>query len=236
MPDVDGNVPLFGTPFDRQQQDPVIGEPTDPLGVEIKDEILAQTIDRRIKQSQKHWDSDEVNLKVRRQKNLDFLEGRQVDAGKQKNYTSTYVDNVIWEAERTLKPIALSRLPDLLVKPADDTNEESKTNAENLTSLVNSDVRKRENRKVLGLAYRHRPVYFQGVIKHRWNPMLGDGGDYQFEAINPENIVVDHTAISNDVNDMDFVAHRINDKSVKEIINPLPYCIFHPPPPRNQSS
>lgn len=192
---------------------------SDPLKLKLEDSVLVRVIDDRIKQANTFFD-DKKNIKKRRAINKDYLFGRQINENELKPYNARYVDNIPYEAEGTIKPIALSRLPDMIVKPGQE-QEESKETAQVITDVINSDLRMRENRTVLGLSFKHLPVYFTGVIKALWDPEKGEDGDYRFKVIHPENIVMDHTASSNDPRDMDFIAEA-NELSIKETIMRFP--------------
>jgi len=191
----------------------------DPLLLTLSDDIIIHVIDSRVRASKSYFDS-EYNLTERRRKNKQYLVGNQINEKKLKYYNARYVDNIVYEAEGTIKPIALSRLPDLLIKPGNDTDE-SKETAKQLTGIVNSDIRKKENRRVLSLGFKHLPVYLTGVLKAVWDPKSGDDGDYKFRTVHPENIIVDHTSASNDVVDMDFVAEA-SERSIKELCMQFP--------------
>ena len=192
---------------------------SDPLKLDLEDSELVDVIDDRIEQSSNFY-KNELKLLERRKKNLEYLKGIQIDESKLKSFSTRYIDNLVYEAEGTIKPIALSRLPDLLVKPGNDT-EESKKTAKDLTSIANSDIRQRENRKVLALSFKHLPVYFIGAIKAVWDPQKGDDGDYRFKVVHPDNLVLDHTSATNDPADMDFVGEA-TEMSVKEITMKFP--------------
>lgn len=200
----------FPTPIHRPD---TIVQLADPLTLDLPEQTFIQVIDKRIRESET-WFNSKKDLKTRRERNKDYLFGRQLP--RLKTHQSKYVDNIIWQAENTIKPIALSRLPDLTVKPGNDTDE-SKQNAKNVTAVINNDIRKRENRKVLSLAFRHNPVYLIGIIKPYWDPEDGDGGDYKFRAVNPDNVVFDHTATSADPDQMDFIAEAV-EISIKECL------------------
>ena len=191
----------------------------DPLKLELDDEDLVNVIDQRIDDSDNYFNQT-LNLKARREKNYAYLKGDQINIDDLKYYNARYVDNLIWEAEGTIKPIAMSRLPDLLVKPGNES-EESKKVSEELSSVVNSDIRKRENRRVLGLAFKHNPVFLVGVLKAVWDPQMGDDGDYRFKVVHPNNITMDHTSSTNNERDMDFISED-TELSAKEIIMRFP--------------
>lgn len=191
----------------------------DPFQLDIDDDELVRVIDERIEKSEAFY--EKLDYQGRREKNKNFLFGQQIDNAHDKRiYESKYQDNVIYEAENTIKPIALSRLPDLFVKPGNDSDE-SKKAANDLTEVINSDVRKRENRRVLSVAFKHQPVFFQGCIKAIWDPKIGDNGDYRFKVVHPENIVVDHFSTTNNEADMEFIAEEV-EISAKEMIMMFP--------------
>jgi hypothetical protein len=193
-------------------------ETKDPLALDIDDDSLVLITDKRI-EDDKNWYKEKKDLYARQQRNKDFLFGRQIDEDELRTYDARYVDNLIYESESSIKPIALSRLPDLLVKPGEETDESNET-AENMTDVINDDVRKRAHRKVLGLSFKHHPVYFVGIIKYLWDPEKGPHGDYKYKVIHPDNIVIGKTA-SDDPQDAPYIAEYIT-KTVKELIMMFP--------------
>ena len=193
-------------------------ERLDPLTLNIEDKVLSKIIDDRIESEKKYY-RDEKNLYERQEKNFEMLIGKQ-DPKSFKKYQSKYKDNAIWEGESSIKPIALSRMPDLTVNPGTD-NPQSMDTAKKLSDVINSSIKRRENRRVLGMAFRHHPVYFIGVIKCRWDKNKGKNGDYVFEAVHPKNVVLDHYATLGDVEKMDFIAESLP-VSAKELISMFP--------------
>ena len=187
-----------------------------PLTLDLDDRTFVEVFDDLVAKSRAYF--NERNLTARRQKNEDYFLGKQIEISEKKNelkkYNARYLDNVIYESEKTLKAVAVSRVPDLIVKAGNDT-EESRKVAEDLTEIINSRFRKRETREVLGIAYTHRPIYFVGVIKARWDDEKGRNGDYVFENIHPNNIEIDHTAV--DLEDMNWIVHYY-ELTVKEIL------------------
>ena len=102
-----------------------------------------------------------------------------------------------------------------------DAPVETSQTAKDITVIVDSDIKKRENRIVLGIGFKHLPVYFTGVIKTRWNPEDGHDGDYKFEVVHPDNIDVDETCPTNNADDMSFVSHLLS-LTVQEVIMRFP--------------
>lgn len=190
----------------------------DPLKIDLDDVEFADTLDKKIKESRAFF--TKKKLYERRKRNEEYAFGREIERLEEEKKiranTPKYLDNLIFEAERTLKATALSRVPEITVKPGNESDE-SKQTSETITKIVNNKLRARETRQVLGKAYRHRPVYFVGVIKWRWDSEKGKFGDYRFESIHPHNIDVDHTASSNDAQEMEWIVHHY-ELSLKEII------------------
>ena len=97
-----------------------VGLNQDPLALDIDEEELVKIIDDRIENAQKFFD-DKYNLTERRKKNELYLFGRHIDE-KEKNkefklYEARANDNVLYEIESSLKPLAMSHLPDMAVLP-----------------------------------------------------------------------------------------------------------------------
>lgn len=174
----------------------------DPLKLELEDVDFIETIDALIDSSQKYY--QEKRLYTRQEKNLNYYLGDQLKIGGTdglKDFQPRFVENIVYEGVRRIKPIATSQLPDLTVKG------DSKT-AQALSDLLNTDAKKRESRKLLGLAHVHEQLFFYACIKSRWNPEKGTDGDYEFINIFPNNIVWDQNCKTNNADDMMFVAEN----------------------------
>lgn len=187
----------------------------DPLKLDLTDDQIVEVVDSR-KQDFKTWAS-EIKLKDRQDKNFRYMLGDQLSDKKIPKYSLPYMENVIHESITRIKPIALSRLPDMTVEPGQDTPE-SKQNADKLTQIVNSDIKKRKNRQVLGLAHKQEPIYFYSVIKARWNRQKEE---YEFININPQKVFFDRNCTTNDVDDMTFFGEE-RSISVKTLIMMFP--------------
>ena len=195
----------------------------DPMALDIPDEDLVDIVRKRIKDDEKFYEAN-YNLKARRQKNEMYLFGRQTDQsekdGKLKDYETRSSDNVLYEIEASLKPLAMSKLPDILVTPGGE-DPERKESSKNLSIVVNDMNKKREQRELLGLGFKHLPVYFTAVLKARWDSEKGKSGDFRFDAINPVYIVVDHTASSRNPDDMSHIA-QVCPMKVQDVIMKFP--------------
>jgi len=192
-------------------------EVIDPLHLDLDQDQILKALKSNIRASITFYKSRDLYAK--QEKNVKYYLGDQ-KAYNASNKSKEYKENVIYEGVSRQKPIELSRLPDLTVKPGNDTAE-SKETATKISEVINSDVRQRKNRKLLGLAIKQEPLYYFSVIKARWNPEIGMFGDYEFVSVHPNNIVWDHLVPDNNVNDMRFVAEK-QEISLKELIMMFP--------------
>ena len=195
----------------------------DPLSLDISDDDLDHVLDTRIDTATKFYEKH-YNLTEKRNKNEVYYLGHQVSdavkASKYRPYEARYQDNAIYEIEASIKPVALSRMPDLIVLPGDNTEEQKQT-AEQLSKIIDSEIKTRNIRRVVGMAFKQLPIYYTGVIKAIWNPELGDYGDYEFVNVHPKNIVFDEHCPINDADYMEFVAESVK-KSVQKIVMMFP--------------
>lgn len=182
--------------------------PLDPLQLNIPDKELAEIIDD-YEDDYDHFYEEKYHLFDRRRKNELYVFGRQnqqLEEDKQfKIYNSRYQDNVLYEIEGTIKPLGMSRLPDLMATPGNDS-EDSVLMSEELSKVIDSEIKERQNRFVLGLAFKHLPVYFTSIIKAWWNPEIDD---YEFGVVHPDLIKVDWTCPTHSADQMRFVIQKV---------------------------
>lgn len=196
---------------------------SDPLALDIPDKDLEEIVKQKIATSQRFFE-EKYNLSSRRKKNETYLFGRQIaqleQEGKLKDYETRSSDNVLYEIEASLKPLAMAQLPDIMVTPGGEDPEREES-ARNLTIAIDDMNKKREQRMILGLGFKHLPVYFTAVIKARWDADQGKEGDFKFEIIHPEYIVVDHTCVTKNPDDMGFIA-QMTPMTIQELIMKFP--------------
>lgn len=186
-----------------------------PLNIEIEDKQLLTYISDLEKQATTHWNSPEINLKERRKQIIRYLFGRQLIGKDLKKYDSEFLDNVIYEFEGILKSLAVSKMPDIVVESGGiGTSEERKLTAELLTKFFDKYIDGDQNKKDLGMMFKHMPAYLIAAKKYRWDATK-DIGDIVEEVINPDNILLDHTAITSNPDEMLFIIHYV-EKTAKE--------------------
>ena len=199
---------------DVEARDTIL-EYLDPLSLDIPDETLIEYFKKRLK-SFDNWKND-IDLEDRQKKNKEYYIGNQINLAKVPKYSIPYMENLIWEAVARNAAIAISRLPDLIAKPG-NKSDESRITAETLTEIINSDVQKRANKKVLKLAYKQRKVYFYSVVKAVWNR---EKGDFEYVNVHPGNAIFDHRCKTNDVDKMSYFGENM-EITVEELIAKFP--------------
>lgn len=179
----------------------------DPLTLDLEDSEYSPIIEAWIKQSVNHY--EQIHLYDRQQKNVDYYMGRQLNLMNftPKSGNTPYVENVVYEATRRIKATVMSRMPDLVVKSGPDGNRKDST-SETLTDIFNTDIKRRENRKLYGNAHVQERLWFYSWVKGRWNASKGIDGDYEFINVHPKNVVWDHFCKTNNADDMQFVAEN----------------------------
>lgn len=191
---------------------------SDPLTLNEKDDTLIDIADERVSASKSFF--TKLRIKDRQDRNYEFLFGREDFAEKNLIKKRIYSDNVLYEIESILKPLATSKDPDILVYPGQETPQSQDT-ADELTLALQHSINTRDLKDIKALAFKHLPVYFVGAVKYRWNPEKGKHGDYEFSIVHPQNLVLDNNAKSRDVKKHDFIGEYL-EVSVQELLMRFP--------------
>lgn len=195
-------------------------EPLDPLQLNIEDDELVRIVDEYSSEYNSYY-TTKYDLFNRRDKNEIYLFGRQIMQKEKdklmKNFESRYLDNVLYEIEGTIKPLTMSRIPDLMVLPGHD-NDDARLMATEVGKAIDNEIKKYDNRFVLGLASKHFPVYFISVIKAVWDNEIDD---YKFVNIHPNLIELDHTVPFKNADNMKYIAELVP-ATVQDILMRFP--------------
>lgn len=110
--------------------------------------------------------------------------------GRQRNNTGdpghVVSSNLIFEAEETFIPQALSKNPEPVVWS--DNTEEGKLASTEVKTMLQYHADILCLRKTLGMMVRHWSIYFIGVVKHGWDTKISD---IKTEIRKPQNFVLD---------------------------------------------
>lgn len=196
-----------------------------PLSIELADERLLPYINDLEKRANEHWNKegpDGFNLKERRKQNLKYLLGKQLIGRDLKKYESEFVDNVIGESEDMLKALATSKMPDIIVTAGGiGQNPQRKETAELLSKSFEKEIDSDAQKHDMGIMFRQLPAYLIAVRKYRFDTSKEKLGKYIEEVINPDHILLDHTALTANPDEMLFIIHYV-EKTAKEWIMLFP--------------
>ena len=161
------------------------------LDFDISDTDLIRVLD--LKESEAFKLTDKIRLTERRKDNNDYWQGKQIDRKMLYNWQVPYVDNVIFRDTETILPIAVSKVPDILVSnPSED--QQKRQRAEKLQQVLDFRVKSHYVRAVLRKMARHVILDFVGIVKCRWDRVKQT---FVFDAIRPSNVDLDPTAVPN---------------------------------------
>lgn len=186
-----------------------LGEILDPLSVDMDDDELVRVVDQRVSFSERVMKT--LSIPDRQEKMRKYMFGDQLPKTASgtldfHKYQAPYMDNRLFQNMRAMKPVALSRIPDVLVKAGPSGN---KIAAEKIGKALSARLKKRDLREVLGMAFKHRPIFLFGVIKSRWDPSIGKHGDFVFEWRHPKNIILDMNAVDKDVENHEYIGEYL---------------------------
>lgn len=132
----------------------------------------------------------EASIKLRQEAQKTYYLGRQREATPATTGDVPAISaNLLFEAEETFLPAALSKNPEPVVW-ADNTNEGNEL-ANNIKTMLQFHADQQVLRRKLTLMTRHWSIYFIGVMKHGWDPKLND---IKSEVIDPQSLIMDPEA------------------------------------------
>ncbi len=164
----------------NQMEEGVEGEPLDLLELPQTDEELLKLKDEYEGKHNGYY----PKIKPRQDKNKLYYAGKQrrTDQDQERVVSS----NLIFEAEETFIPQALSKNPEPVV--FSDNTEEGKSASNDLKTMLQYHADILCLRKKLGLMVRQWSIYFIGAIKHGWDKKIND---IKCELRRPQNFVFD---------------------------------------------
>jgi len=178
----------------------VAGEYIDSLTLPMSDEELLNLRKDFLAKAEPY----DASIRPRQIKNKIYYSGRQAASATQ---TTTVVSsNLIFEAEETFIPEALSKNPEPVVW-SDNTNEGKEASNQVKTMLqYHADVLCL--RKKLGIMVRHWSIYFIGVAKHGFNTKVND---ISLDLRKPQNFLLDPDGYIDEYGNYigDFLGERI---------------------------
>ena len=163
-----------------------------PFDLNIEDSDFCAIIDKKTDDSQQYY-TNTLHLDSRRRTNNDFWIGKQLDESKFYDWQTPYKDNLIWQDLETRIAIASSRMPDIVVTPSSD-KDLKKDAAKQLEKSLDIKIRNDVTKRLIKHGLRALHLDLQSAIKIRWDKNKGENGDFTFERVRADRILVDHTA------------------------------------------
>lgn len=190
----------------------VVNEYTDILDLPMTDEELLALRDEYEGKSNKYL----PKIEARQKKNKVYYQGRQkMSEGQADKVVSS---NLLFEAEETFIPQALSKNPEPVVWS--DNTPEGKQASNDLKTMLQYHADVLCLRKKLGVMVRHWSIYFLGIVKHGWDEKAND---IKTEIRKPQNFVLDPNGYIDEYGNFvgQFVGERI-ESTAKQLIELFP--------------
>lgn len=164
------------------------------ISLELDDAYIIKNLHNIIEDS-KDWynDINHFNLKNKRLKNAQMLQGQHLAENKLYRHQTPFIDNEIFVGIDAIISYVCAQTPRAEVYPADD-KKESIVLAQNLEKYMLAHSEKFEiPRKLEGAIYNLIGKYI-GIIKLRWDPLYGKNGEIIPEVVDPNHIIIDKNA------------------------------------------
>lgn len=164
------------------------------LSLELEDSYIIKNLHNTIQDSYDWFNqSDNFNLKNKRLKNQQMLEGRHLQEHKLYRHQTPYIDNELFVGVDAIVAYVTAQSPKPEVYPA-GTSAENKILATDLECYETSHAEKFELAcKLEGAVYGMVGKYL-GLIKLRWDPLYGENGEIVPEVVDPEHVIIDKNA------------------------------------------
>ena len=158
---------------------------------DFENELTLKLDDTELLQLAKQWELKyagyEASIKVRQQANKAYYLGKQKEGTAQAYLEGQAISsNLLFEAEETFLPAALSKNPEPVVYGSNDP--EGNKLADDVKTMLQYHADTLALRRKLTLMVRHWSIYFVGILKHGWDEEIGD---IKTEVRDPRNFILD---------------------------------------------
>ncbi len=195
---IDGVTQLVGSKLNKILTG---GIPAEGIEDELTDEFTLKLSDEELLKLSTQWEGKyrtyEAGVKLRQDANEKYYLGKQL-TGSSVVGNMPIAANLIFEAEETFLPAALSKNPEPVVW-SDNTTEGTEISTAVKTMLqYHADIL--VLRRKLSLMTRHWSIYFLGAIKHGWDETVDD---ICSDVVNPQDLILDPNACIDSYGDYD---------------------------------
>lgn len=155
---------------------------------EFEDEFTLKLSDEELLALAKKWELKyqgyEAKIKLRQEANKTYYLGRQKEGSATEGQSIS--SNLLFEAEETFLPAALSKNPEPVVFA--DNTPEGNALSQDVKTMLQYHADTLVLRRKLTLMVRHWSIYFLGVLKHGWDEKISD---IKTEVRDPRNFIFD---------------------------------------------
>lgn len=164
------------------------------LSLDLDDKYITTNLNQVIQDSYDWFnDVNNYNLKNKRLKNQQMLEGRHLQEHKLYRHQTPYIDNEMFVGVDAIVAYVTAQTPKSEVYPA-SKSPESKILATDLESYHKAHSEKFELAcKLEGVVYGMLGKYV-GLLKLRWDPLYGTDGEIVPEVVDPDHVIIDKNA------------------------------------------
>lgn len=174
---------------------------------------------KKIQQSSDYYDDvNEFNLKNKRMKNEQILQGKHLQEHKLYRHQTPYVDNEIYLGVDSIKAYVTAQSPRSEVYPASD-KDESKVFATDLEKYHHAWAEKFQVALKLGGVVHNMESKYIAFLKLRWNPLYGQRGDIVPEVVDPNHVIVSKNAKQGE--NPEFICHVLMD-TIEGLVSRFP--------------
>lgn len=178
-----------------------------PLDIDIPDIEIIRNLNMRIQDSQAYWDSAKgFDLSARRNKNVRYHLGHQVDTSNLYRFQTPYVENELFVGLESIIAYTTAQQAQPEVYPAQDTDR-SKIFATDLEKALMAHSQKFDLMAKFEVCVRNLALKQVGVIKFRYDADYGKNGEIIPEAIDPSHVIFDKNAALGE--NPQFICHVI---------------------------
>lgn len=189
------------------------------LALDLDDKYIIQSLNNTINISKDYYDSaNEFNLKNKRLKNAQMLEGKHLQEHKLYRHQTPYIDNEMFVGVDAIIAYACAQTPKPEVYPASD-KEESKVMATDLEAYELAHSEKFELAAKAEGAVTNGISKYLGLLKLRWDPLYGKNGEIIPEVVDPNHVIVDKNAKMGE--NPRFICHVLKD-TIEGLISKFP--------------
>lgn len=193
-------------------------ERAEELRLDLSDYDFKIIANRHIRNATAFWNKKDI--KGIQSRNVKYWLGKQLDDAALYDWQTPYMQNVIFRNVETIISNSLVRIPTPVAIPSSGTIM-SRNNAKALEHKLRKDIDSPKMRRKLRQALRHLMLMRIGAIKVRWDDNLLHGkGDYVFEVVHPDDLLVDATTAFD--NNPKMVVHYL-EETIKQVQAKFPH-------------